>query len=33
MPRRGHALTIDAGWRMVAETVLEFVERAIGPRP
>jgi pimeloyl-ACP methyl ester carboxylesterase len=33
MPRRGHALTIDAGWRKVAETVLEFVERTSGPRP
>jgi len=27
MPGRGHSLTIDAGWREVAEQVLEFVER------
>ena len=27
MPRRGHALTIDHGWREVAETALEFVRR------
>jgi non-heme chloroperoxidase len=27
MPARGHALTIDAGWREVAETSLEFVRR------
>jgi pimeloyl-ACP methyl ester carboxylesterase len=27
VPGRGHALTIDAGWRDVAETVLEFVKR------
>ena len=27
MPDRGHALTIDAGWREVAETSLEFVRR------
>ena len=27
MPGRGHALTIDAGWREVAEKVLEFVKR------
>ena len=27
MPGRGHALTIDAGWREVAETALEFVKR------
>src|SRR6266576_731235 len=25
MPNRGHALTIDAGWREVADTALEFV--------
>ena len=25
--RRGHALTIDAGWREVAEKALEFVKR------
>ncbi len=27
MPGRGHALTIDHGWREVAETALEFVAR------
>jgi non-heme chloroperoxidase len=27
MSGRGHALTIDAGWREVAETTLEFVKR------
>ena len=27
MPGRGHSLTIDAGWREVAEKALEFVRR------
>jgi pimeloyl-ACP methyl ester carboxylesterase len=27
MPSRGHALTIDSGWRDVAETALKFVKR------
>jgi hypothetical protein len=27
MPNRGHALTIDHGWREVAETALDFVKR------
>ena len=27
MPNRGHALTIDHGWRDVAETALTFVKR------
>jgi non-heme chloroperoxidase len=27
MPNRGHALTIDHGWREVAQTALDFVER------
>ena len=27
MPGRGHALTIDAGWREVAEKSLEFAKR------
>src|SRR5262245_55070201 len=31
MPHRGHALTIDAGWREVAQTVLEFVKRFSAP--
>jgi pimeloyl-ACP methyl ester carboxylesterase len=27
IPGRGHALTIDSGWREVADTALEFVRR------
>ena len=27
VPNRGHALTIDSGWREVAETALAFVKR------
>jgi len=27
IPGRGHALTIDSGWREVAETSLAFVKR------
>jgi pimeloyl-ACP methyl ester carboxylesterase len=27
MPDRGHALTIDSGWRQVAEKTLDFVKR------
>jgi non-heme chloroperoxidase len=27
MPGRGHALTIDSGWRAVADTTLAFVQR------
>jgi pimeloyl-ACP methyl ester carboxylesterase len=27
IPNRGHSLTIDSGWRDVAETALEFVKR------
>ena len=30
MPHRGHALTIDAGWREVAQKALEFVKRFTG---
>jgi non-heme chloroperoxidase len=26
-PNRGHALTIDHGWREVAQTALDFVKR------
>jgi len=26
---RGHALTIDSGWREVATTALEFVKRFV----
>jgi pimeloyl-ACP methyl ester carboxylesterase len=29
IPNRGHALTIDHGWREVAQTALDFVERAV----
>jgi pimeloyl-ACP methyl ester carboxylesterase len=29
MPNRGHALTIDSGWREVAETALRFVKRFV----
>jgi non-heme chloroperoxidase len=28
MPNRGHALTIDRGWRSVAETALNFISRS-----
>ena len=27
IPNRGHSLTIDSGWREVAETALTFVKR------
>ena len=30
MPNRGHALTIDHGWREVADTALTFVQRFAG---
>ena len=29
MPNRGHALTIDSGWREVADTALNFVKRFV----
>ena len=29
IPDRGHALTIDHGWREVAETALDFVKRTL----
>jgi pimeloyl-ACP methyl ester carboxylesterase len=29
LPDRGHALTIDSGWREVADTALAFVERFV----
>ena len=29
MPNRGHALTIDSGWREVADTALAFVKRFV----
>ncbi|BAM86791.1 conserved hypothetical protein [Bradyrhizobium oligotrophicum S58] len=28
-PQRGHSLTIDSGWREVAETALKFVQRFV----
>jgi non-heme chloroperoxidase len=31
MLHRGHALTIDSGWREVAETALRFVQRFVKP--
>jgi len=31
IPGRGHALTIDSGWREVAETALSFAERFVAP--
>jgi non-heme chloroperoxidase len=31
MPDRGHALTIDSGWREVADTALGFIERFLVP--
>jgi non-heme chloroperoxidase len=31
MPNRGHSLTIDSGWREVAEPALEFVKRFAPP--
>ena len=29
MPGRGHSLTIDHGWREVADTALAFVQRFV----
>ncbi len=29
IPNRGHALTIDSGWREVADTALGFVNRFV----
>jgi pimeloyl-ACP methyl ester carboxylesterase len=29
MPNRGHALTIDSGWREIADTALAFVKRFV----
>jgi pimeloyl-ACP methyl ester carboxylesterase len=31
IPNRGHALTIDSGWREVADTALGFVKRFVAP--
>jgi pimeloyl-ACP methyl ester carboxylesterase len=29
IPDRGHALTIDSGWRKVADTALAFIRRFV----
>jgi len=29
IPNRGHSLTIDSGWREVADTALAFVRRFV----
>ncbi len=29
IPKRGHALTIDSGWREVADTALAFIQRSV----
>jgi non-heme chloroperoxidase len=29
MPNRGHSLTIDHGWREVAQTALDFIKRFV----
>ncbi len=31
IPNRGHSLTIDDGWREVAEKALAFVKRFVSP--
>ena len=31
IPNRGHSLTIDSGWREVADTALAFVQRFVQP--
>ena len=33
MPNRGHALTIDSGWREVADTALAFTQRFTNLQP
>jgi non-heme chloroperoxidase len=33
VPGRGHSLTIDSGWREVADLSLAFVKRFVGPQP
>ena len=33
IPNRGHSLTIDSGWRQVAEVALAFVEQHLPARP
>ena len=29
IPNRGHALTVDSGWREVANTALTFIKRFV----
>jgi non-heme chloroperoxidase len=29
IPNRGHSLTVDSGWREVAQTALDFVKRFV----
>ena len=31
IPNRGHSLTIDSGWREVADKALAFVQRFVAP--
>jgi non-heme chloroperoxidase len=31
IPNRGHSLTIDHGWREVADTALGFLKRFVKP--
>lgn len=33
VPNRGHALTIDHGWREVAQIALDFVKRFVPAKP
>jgi non-heme chloroperoxidase len=33
MPNRGHSLTIDHGWREVAQAALDFVQRFVPAKP
>jgi hypothetical protein len=33
MPNRGHSLTIDHGWREVAQTALDFVKPFVPANP
>jgi pimeloyl-ACP methyl ester carboxylesterase len=33
IPNRGHSLTIDSGWREVADKALAFVQRFVAPEP
>jgi non-heme chloroperoxidase len=33
VPNRGHSLTIDQGWRKVAQIALDFVKRFVPAKP